>query len=130
MMIVKWRRADAASPTAGGYDPDIVRETEIEDWIVAHGGRDTAEEIARRARLEDAGAFADGGTIVLLGPQFVVGTYRIATRYEPVFTATEIGADGAPTMRTRAVDPARSYRPASAFEWIRPFMRRVARSMT
>jgi hypothetical protein len=95
MMLLKvvWRpyyKADAvAQLTAMGT---IERnETYIDCDDVDHRwGDGVAAEVARLCHADDSTCYLKGGSIVILEPASIAGTYMIHTDWDPSFSATQL----------------------------------------
>jgi hypothetical protein len=62
-------------------------EAEVEAFMT--DGEDAARMIAEQLNSFDGEQFREGGTIVILEPEDMAGTYEISVDYEPTFYATK-----------------------------------------
>lgn len=60
-------------------------EAEVETFMT--DGEDAARMIAEQCNNHDGEQFREGGKIVILEPEDMVGTYDISVDYEPTFYA-------------------------------------------
>lgn len=87
-MKIIWREffneAAVKQLTEMGTLPRYETEMDVDEYT---DGEEAAAEIAEKAFREDSEMFREGGTLVIVEPEHLSGTYDIEVEYRPSFYA-------------------------------------------